>query len=74
MSLIVKVVLARIPGTWEIERQAPMQVFTRTALLGFYDPHPEVLGQIEGAGQAFFEADWKGETLDIGRRVEDRNW
>jgi hypothetical protein len=34
MSLIVKVVLARIPGTWEIERQAPMQVFTRTALLG----------------------------------------
>jgi hypothetical protein len=47
MSLIVKVVLARIPGTWAIERQAPMQVFTRTALLAFYDPHPEVLGQIE---------------------------
>src|SRR5215831_9053917 len=26
----------------------------------FYEPRPEVLRQMEGVGQAFFEADWDG--------------
>jgi hypothetical protein len=33
---------------------------TRAGLLGFYDFHPDILRQIEGTGEAFFEADCDG--------------
>jgi hypothetical protein len=49
-------------------------VRTRTGLLGFYSSHPEIIRQIEGAGEAFFEADWDGDQLGIGRRVPDQDW
>jgi hypothetical protein len=74
MSFTVKVVLARVPGSTEIDRDSPVEVVTRTALLGFFDPHPAILLQIEGAGEAYFDADWEGDQLKIGRRVEDQGW
>ena len=49
-------------------------VRTRTGLLGFYSSHPEIIRQIEGAGEAFFEADWDGDQLGIGRRVPDQRF
>jgi hypothetical protein len=74
MSFTVKVVLARVPGTREIDRDGPMELLTRTSLLGLVDPHPAILRQIEGAGEAFFDAEWEDDKLEIGKRVEDKSW
>lgn len=74
MPFVVKVVLACRPGTRDIEHNAPMLVQTRTAALGTFEPHPDILRQIEGRGDAFFEAEWDGDALNIGRRVEDQVW
>jgi hypothetical protein len=74
MSFTVKVVLARVPGSPEIDRDGQMEVLTRAAPLGFFDPHPAILRQIEGAAEAFFDADWEGDQLKLGRRVDDQNW
>jgi hypothetical protein len=30
--------------------------------------------QIEGASEAFFDADWQGDQLELGRRVDDQDW
>ena len=43
-------------------RYGPIEILRRDALLGFFDPHPDILRQIEGAGEAFFDADWEGDT------------
>jgi hypothetical protein len=43
-------------------------------MLGLFHPHPAMLLRIEGAGEAYFEADWEGDQLKIGRRVEDQGW
>ena len=74
MSFTVKVVLARAAGSGEIDRDGPVEVLTRTTMLGLFDPHPTMLLQIEGASEAYFEADWEGDQLKIGRRVEDQGW
>jgi hypothetical protein len=74
MTFTVKVVLARVPGSAEIDRDGPMEVFTRTAPLGLFDPHPAVLLRIEGTSEAYFAADWDGDQLTIGRRVDDQDW
>jgi len=74
VSFTVKVVLARVPGSGEIDRDGPMTILTRDAVLGVYDPHPDILRQIEGAGEAFFDADWQGDQLELGRRVDDQDW
>jgi hypothetical protein len=74
MSFTVKVVLARVAGSAEIDRNGPVEVLTRTTMLGLFDPHPAMLLQIEGASGAYFEAHWEGEQLKIGRRVEDQGW
>jgi hypothetical protein len=74
MSFTVKVVLARVAGSTEIDRDGPVEVLTRTAMLGLFDPHPAILQQIEGAGEAYFDAEWDGDQLKIGRRVEDQGW
>jgi hypothetical protein len=60
MSFTVKIVLARVPGSIEIDRAGPIEVSTRTAPLGFFDPHPAILLRIEGAGEAYFDAVWGG--------------
>jgi hypothetical protein len=74
MSFTVKVVLARVPGSTEIDRAGPIEVLTPTAWLGFFDPHPTILLRIEGAGEAYFDAEWEDDQLKIGRRVEDQGW
>jgi hypothetical protein len=74
MTFTVKVVLARVPGSAEIDRDGPMEVFTRAVPLGLFDPHPAVLLRIEGASEAYFAAEWDGDQLKIGRRVEDQDW
>jgi hypothetical protein len=74
MTFTVKIVLARAPGTREIDRDGPMKLLTRTSLLGLFDPHPAILRQIEGAGEAYFDAEWEGDHLAIGKRVEDKSW
>jgi hypothetical protein len=74
MTFTVKIVLARAPGTREIDRDGPMELLTRTELLGFFPAHPAILQQIEGAGEAYFGAEWEGDGLKLGRRVEDENW
>ena len=74
MSFTVKVVLARAAGSGEIDRDGPVEVLTRTTMLGLFDPHAAMLLQIEGASEAYFEADWEGDQLKIGRRVEDQGW
>jgi hypothetical protein len=74
MTFTVKIVLARAPGTREIDRDGPMELLTRTELLGFFPAHPAILQQIEGAGEAYFGAEWEGDHLKLGRRVEDENW
>jgi hypothetical protein len=56
MTFTVKIVLARVPSTREIDRAGPMELLTRTELLGFFAPHPAILRQIEGAGEAYFDA------------------
>jgi hypothetical protein len=73
MSFTVKVVLVRVAGSAEIDRDGPVEVLTRTMMLGLFDPLP-CLFQIEGASEAYFEADWEGDQLKIGRRVEDQGW
>jgi hypothetical protein len=52
MSFTVKVVLARVLGSTEIDRAGPIEVLTPTAWLGFFDPHPAILLRIEGAGRS----------------------
>jgi hypothetical protein len=47
---------------------------TPTAWLGFFDPHPAIMLRIEGAGEAYFDAEWDDDQLKIGRRVEDQGW
>jgi hypothetical protein len=74
MSFTVKVVLARVAGSTEIDRAGPVKVLTRATMLGFFDPHPAMLMRIEGAGEAYFDAEWEGDQLKIGRRVEDERW
>ena len=58
MTFTVKIVLARAPGTREIDRDGPMELLTRTELLGCFPPHSALLRQIEGAGEAYFAAEW----------------
>jgi hypothetical protein len=74
MTFTVKVVLARVPGSDEIDREGPMEVLTRAAPLGLFDPEPAILRRIEGAGEAYFAAEWDGDQLKIGRRVDDQDW
>jgi hypothetical protein len=51
-----------------------MEVLTRAAPLGLFDPEPAILRRIEGAGEAYFAAEWDGDQLKIGRRVDDQDW
>jgi hypothetical protein len=74
MTFTVKIVLARAPDTCEIDRDGPMELLTRTELLGCFPAHPAILRQIEGAGEAYFDAEWEDDRLKLGRRVEDENW
>jgi hypothetical protein len=67
MTFTVKIVLARAPGTREIDRDGPMELLTRTELLGFFPAHPAIR-------EAYFGAEWEGDGLKLGRRVEDENW
>jgi hypothetical protein len=41
--------------------------WSREEKLRIFEPHPQIARQIEGAGEAFFEADWKD-------GVEDQDW
>jgi hypothetical protein len=38
--------------------------WSREEKLQIFDPHPEIVRQIERAGEAFFEADWKDGVED----------
>jgi hypothetical protein len=46
---------------------------TRDALLGFFDPHPDILRQIEGAGERSLTPTGKA-IPELGRRVDDQDW
>jgi hypothetical protein len=54
MSITIKIALGRKRSTREIDRSKPLCVMTRFSLVGYYEPHPHILRQIEGADEAFF--------------------